>query len=133
MVEGICVPPHLAIDIWPSVHGFIEKALIRGGLGDLEDIKSKVIGGQMLLWLVMDGNDVVATLVTQLCIFNGDKCGTIVVCSGDGFEHYEHMQERLYDFFRAEGCRYVRVLGRPGWQRRLPEYHVRAVVLEKEL
>lgn len=132
-IDAICVPPYLAVDLWPSARSLVERALIKGGLSDIEDIEYKVLNGQMLLWLVMDDKKIVSVVITQLCIFNGDKVGTIVVCSGNGYEHYEHMQDRLYDYFRTEGCRYSRVLGRPGWIRRLKDYRVRAVIMEKEL
>jgi hypothetical protein len=61
------------------------------------------------------------------------KLCTIVACGGHGFERFGGLIGGLERFARAEGCARVRICGRRGWARRLPDYFVKRVILEKEL
>lgn len=132
-VDLLCLPPHCVSQIWPSVSGFIEAAMTRGGLNEFADVEREVLAGRMLLWLAWDGKRVLAAAVTQLSIINGVKYGTIVACGGRDLSRFKPLIDGLHGHFREEGCTRSRIIGRAGWARLYPEYKVRAVVLEKEL
>ncbi len=133
-MEWICLPPRMAQELWPSVSPLIYAAMVRGGLTNFSIVESAVHDGQMLLRLVVDAKAVIlAAVVTEISLIEGVKYGTIVACGGKQLSSFVHLRERLYDYFREEGCSKTRLLGRPGWSRLLRDYTVKAVVMEREL
>ena len=89
--------------------------------------------GLALLWLAWDGERIEAAAVTQLDVANGQKFCTIVACGGRGLKDWRSLISALERFARDEGCVSVRINGRRGWARVLPDYRLHSIVLEKEL
>ncbi|SRR6266852_6020553 len=131
--ELVCVDPARVAEIWPHVTHLICRAMERGGMGDFGEVARKVMRGDALLWLAWDGARVIAAAVTELNAVGAVKTCTILACGGDGFCRFGHLLARLEDFARAEGCRRMRICGRPGWRRRLAGYRLKKIIIEKEL
>ena len=132
-VELVCVDPARVAEIWPHVAHLIRRAMERGGTGDFGEVARKVMRGDALLWLAWDGARVIAAAVTELTAVGAVKTCTILACGGDGFCRFGHLLARLEDFARAEGCKRMRICGRPGWRRRLAGYRLKKIIIEKEL
>lgn len=85
----------------------------------------------MLLWIGGDPVDSVA--VTELVDYPGHREARVVFGAG----HIERAAEgwpMVEDWARFEGASALEVIGRPGWERRLPPGFVKdAVVLRKVL
>lgn len=128
----LCVAPGQAAQFWPHVRALVKSAIDRGP-DEFAAIERAVLTGQMLLWILWDGVKIIAAAVTQLTGEGRGKSGTIVACAGRGFKRWGHLRRVLEDHFRAEGCSKVRVIGRPGWSRKLNDYSLKAVILEKKL
>jgi len=129
----VCVDPARVSEIWPHVAHLIRRAMERGGLSEFADVERSVAAGRALLWLVWDGAQVLAAGVTALDLINGVKFCTIVACGGRGLERFGGLIDGVERYARAEGCARMRICGRKGWARVLPDYSIKRVILEKEL
>lgn len=136
LATAVCVDPARVPEIWPHVGRLIEAAVVRGAISQFAEIERDILEGRMLLWVAWDGTKIVAAAVTQLSAApDGRKTGTIVACGADGraLGKFIHLHARLEQFFREEGCARVSILGRPGWKWFLPDYRIKAVIMEKAL
>ncbi len=88
-----------------------------------------MLDGLFLLWIVIDQSKITAACVTSLV---GDAC-EIVATSGTGVNNWVHLIEGIEKYARAEGQVRVRIIGRKGWARLLPDYKQTAVVLERRI
>jgi hypothetical protein len=129
----VCVDPERLHEIWPHVAPLIAAAMRRGRLGDIADVARGLAGGTALLWLAWDGERILAAAVTALDRIDGEKLCTIVACGGQGFARFGHLIGGLERYARAEGCARMRICGRKGWARVLPDYAVERVIIEKRL
>jgi len=133
MVEAVCIDPKRVHQVWPGVSHLIKSAMDRGGLGDFKVVESEVHSGDALLWLAWDGHEIYAAAVTQIVGINGHRHCTIVACGGHDIERWGFLIGELERFAANESCKSVRIFGRKGWARMLPEYNIHSIVLEKEL
>jgi hypothetical protein len=129
----LCVPPDRVGAVWPLVAVRLERAMRRGDCGDYAAVRRAVHDGGMLLWLAWDGTAIIAAAVTELARLNGRKICTIVACGGEGWPRFGALIAGLEKFARAEGCEAVRIVGRKGWARVLPDYAIKRIILEKAL
>lgn len=105
----------------------IAAALMRGNGGTkIEEVENDLASGLMLLWLGVDGIEIVSAGITQL---TDDVC-TIVAYGG---RREDHLLETIEQYARDEDCKTVRIIGREGWKRVLKEYRQPYIVLEKAL
>ena len=127
-----CVDPILVPDFWPHVREFVRSAMDRCELGSFGHVERAVLEGEYLLWVhSTDQQSIDGALVTSLILTDAGKVCFIVAFSG----HRAMMQDlaMIEAFARAEGCVSIRLHGRKGWQRILPNYQLKAVVLERSL
>jgi hypothetical protein len=92
-----------------------------------------------------DGNGTIkAAAVTQLSAVNGVRFCTIVACGaspskpggrrrGRDRDEWLPLLAGLERYAKAEDCKAMRIFGRRGWERLLPDYKAARVLLEKEL
>jgi hypothetical protein len=131
--QAVCVDPKRVHEAWPIAAPFIKTAMLRGDLSDYATLESNVRNGNALLWLAWDGVEVSAAAVTTLDVANGKKFCTIVACGGRDLERWGFLIGDLEKFAKDEGCSSCVIMGRKGWARILPDYHLKAIVLEKGL
>lgn len=133
LAEAVCVPPSEVEYIWGCVYPWIKRAMERGDLGTFDAVEDDVINGRALLWLVWNDPDIDGCAVTQLGRTEKSKVCTIVACGGEDARHWVSLIRKIEEYAKAEGCDAVRILGRKGWLRLLPDYNAPKVVLEKRL
>jgi hypothetical protein len=129
----ICVDPAQAHEFWPHVAPLIKAAMEKGRLADYADVEQSVRNGSALLWIAWNGEKIKAAAVTELGIANGEKFCTIVACGGHDRRQWLHLLAGLEAYGKAEGCAAIRIYGRRGWLKLLPEYRTTRVLLEKKL
>ena len=99
-----------------------------------EDVIRQAKNRDCQLWSYHDGQNfrgVVATRVHETSL--GRLC-SIWVCIGlNAGELMEGMHGEIERWARDIGCYAIEIVGREGWQRKLPGYTRKAVVLEKLL
>jgi GNAT superfamily N-acetyltransferase len=93
-------------------------------------VLAAVSAGHSLLWLAVDDEARVhGAGVTEL---DGDVC-VIAAWGSDDQGSCGPLLATIEQFAKAEGCKAVRIYGRAGWQRRLTEYRVKAIIMERPL
>jgi hypothetical protein len=151
----VCIDPARVHEFWPHVSPLITAAMERGGITDIADVAQAVFAGRALVWIAIaradiraetpvfagwcrkrpDGNStaIKAAAVTQLSAVNGARFCTIVACGGRDRVEWLPLLAGLEHYARAENCKAMRIFGRRGWERLLPDYKAARVLLEKEL
>jgi hypothetical protein len=129
--RAICIDPARVRDFWPHASPLIRHAIERGGLSRFADVERDVLMGTALLWLAWDGRAIAAAAVTQIAATDRGKVCVLVACGGLHMRRWLPLLGAIEAYARTEGCELVRIFGRKGWARVLPEYEARRVILEK--
>ena len=127
-VDLLCVNPADVKEVWPLASGLIRAAIERTDLSAFEDVEKDVLAGDQLLWLAISDH-VEAAATTHLA---RNVC-TLVACSGHQRERWLPLFARIEKYAKDEGCKAMRIYGRPGWERVLDGYRREYVILEKAL
>lgn len=128
----ICIDPEHVHRVWPSVTALIEDAMERGG-GDFDLVQRDTLNGEKLLWIAIDEQRIWAAAITGLHVEKDEKFCCIWSCGGVERERWLPLKSKVEQFAKDEGCKYVRIYGRKGWNRELPDYKLMHTVLEKRL
>jgi hypothetical protein len=132
-VELICVDPKRVLEVWPAVRHLITRAVLRTNLSHSSDIEYDTLHGDGLLWLAWDGRTVKAAATTVLTETDAGTVCILTACGGEDMAQWLPLLAKIEDYARAEGCGCVRIYGRKGWARVLPDYRVEHVILERSL
>lgn len=132
MVDAVCVDPRMIDRFWPLAEPLLKPAM-EWGLTDEAKIVRELWVANALLWLAWDGTEVLAAAITTINSSNGKKFCTIVACGGHHMEQWGFLVGKLEEFAKKEGCASIVIYGRKGWGKKLPEYGLRGVILERDL
>lgn len=114
----------------PFLADFARKTCLVGP----EDVISQAKNRDCQLWSYHDGEKfrgVVATRIHQTTV--GRMCSLWVCIGLDAEELMLGVHGEIEMWARAIGCYAMEIVGREGWQKKLPGYTRKAVVLEKAL
>ena len=125
----ICIDPAQAHEFWPHAAALIKAAMEKGRLSSYADVEHSVRNGRALLWLAWNGEKIKAAAVTELAIANGETFCTIVACGGHDRAQWLPLIAGLEAYGRREGCAAMRIYGRRGWRKLLPEYRTTPVLI----
>jgi hypothetical protein len=137
--ELICIDPARVADFWPHVAPLIRAAMVRGRITDFTEVARAVFAGDALVWIAWDNDAgaIRAAAVTQLSAVDGTRFCTVVACGAPGSSgdrsDWLPLLAGLERYARQENCKAIRIFGRRGWERVLPDYKPARVLLEKEL
>ncbi len=131
-VDLVCVHPLDIVKVWPLARGLIKSAIDRTGLSEFEQVERQVMSGDQLLWLALSDH-VEAAATTHLVKTSGRPILIVTACAGTQRERWIGLRQKVEAYARAEGCSRVRLYGRRGWERVLPDYRVEYVIMDKEL
>src|ERR1700730_223577 len=132
-IHCIGIDPAHVHRVWPLVSHLIRAAMRKGRISEFADVERGVLEGAMLLWVAASRQAIWAAAVTQLTRPNGEKFCTIVACGGRERARWLPLKAELEAFAKAEGCAAIRIHGRRGWARELPDYRLTRILLEKEI
>ena len=99
-----------------------------------EDVLNQAKARDCQLWSYHDGHQfrgVVATRIVPTSL--GNLCSLWICIGLDADELMEGMHAEIENWARALGCYAMEIVGRAGWQKKLPGYTRKAIVLEKRL
>ena len=133
MAKVHCVNPQTVAEVWPLVSDYIAASVVRSGVGSSAAIRDLVFAGGALLWVVIEAEQISTAIVTQVGISDTGKICEIVACGGRGTLEDLSLLPEIENYARNQDCRVMRIIGRKGWMRALPDYKETRVVLEKEL
>lgn len=131
-ISLVCVDPARVREAWPYAKDLIRSAVERTGLGSFKCVENDVLCGDQLLWLAWDGK-ILAAVTTRLADNGTNKVCEIVACAGECREKWLPLIARIEKYATDEGCSAMRIIGRRGWSRALPDYKSRYEIMEKPL
>lgn len=131
--ELVCVPPVHAAAVWPRVRHLILRAMERAGIGAFKPVEDGVLQGFSLLWLAWDGEQVKAAAVTSIAQTEWRRVCEIVACGGHDRDQWLMLLRTIEQYAKADGCSAMRIIGRKGWARALPDYQVKRFIMEKDI
>jgi len=131
-VDLVCVPPVDITKAWPLARNLIRAAIERTNLSEFADIENAVLSGDQLLWLAISDH-VEAAATTHLIKTSGKPVLIVTAVAGTQRERWLSLRHKIEAYAKAEGCKCVRLYGRKGWERALPDYRVEYVIMEKDL
>jgi len=111
------------------------KSVVERSRGKLtpDEIVEAFISGKYQLWLIWNGS-LLAVGATELTkVASGLKICTIHFLTGENSLSWLHLIGDLEQWAKAQGCGLMKGYMRKGWAKRLPDYHLTHVSLEKEL
>lgn len=128
------VPVHQVGLVLPHVAKWLASIVERSGRRyTLPALVDALIDGGMQVWLIGD-EEARGVVLTELYLApSGLKFAAIRAATGEGAAGWMHLIDVLEAWARAEGCVAIDALARKGWARRLPDYHMSHVFLEKDL
>lgn len=128
------VPPLNVGKCWDLALPWLTRAAKDGGW-PLEALAAGIHQNYYQLWLCWRDNPpaVVGAGVSRVIKQTDALAGDIVAFAADNAEELLPLLDRLEDYFRERGCKHMKIVGRPGWMKKLPAYKRTAVVLEKAL
>lgn len=114
-------PAETAARIWPQVEGFIKGALKRGHLENFyepHDVLAMILLNQADLWLVHNNERIDAAFVTRFCTYPRSKTLYVSLIGGRNMKAWLRLvDEKIDEFARQWGCKYVEGATRQGWAR----------------
>jgi hypothetical protein len=131
----ICIDPARIHEFWPHVAPLIKAAMVRGAITDFAEVEAAVLAGRALVWIAWNGTSIKAAAVTQLSTVHDARFCTIVACGAAGADRdaWLPLLASLERYAKSENCQAIRIFGRRGWERLLPDYRPARVLLQKEL
>lgn len=129
----VAVPPDKAQQAWHLAEKHVLAAIDGSGFAEVSDIQMQVMLGEALLWLAAEGTSVIGAGVTRLIDVGGKKSCEIFAWGAEDQQKCAPLLKTIEKYAKNEGCASMRLSGRRGWARQLPDYRLVAVILEKEL
>lgn len=131
-VEIVCIGPKVVNQVWPHVSAGILAAFEKVDIGRFDELERDVMNGDALLWLV-NGDGIEAAIVTQIINSQKSKVCMVSALVGSDRDRWLHLESKIADYAKAEGCVSMRMIGRKGWKLVLKGYAEIGVVLERQL
>ncbi len=116
--------------VWEDVRPLINRALEHSYTHGLGDIADGLFTGYMNLWVY---GEFQAAMVTQVLEDHHGKFCLLLTLSGDNFDEYKQYLDVIEAWAKAEGCKEMRIYGRRGWLRKLPEFKEQYTLASKPL
>lgn len=118
------VPKHLLGLIWPKVEEYLAKAVdtAKGKL-TVEDVRSGIESDLYLLWVVVDGEEIIAAVTTR--VINYPTCNGMALdwIGGKRIKEWINMaNSAMLDHARSHGCSHLEGYGRAAWGRMLERH-----------
>lgn len=117
----ICIPvPQDMVDIvWAEASGFLEGAAKTArGKFDLNDLRDGIDSGVYLLWVVMDGQEVIAAITTRIIEYPKCRAMALDWIGGKRMKEWIGMSNQIMvAHAKHNGCSHLEGYGRPAWIR----------------
>lgn len=118
----------------PWLEPFLSQFERKTFLVSTEDVIAQAKASDCQLWSYHDGTTFRGVVATRIVPTTIGKLCSLWVCIGvDADELMDGMHAEIEQWARAIGCYAMEVVGREGWQKKLPGYTRKAIVLEKRL
>jgi len=120
--EGISilpVPQHLAYAVWDEVKDYLDGAIqTANGKCTVDDVRAGVDSGMYLLWVAMDGQDIIAAFTTRIIEYPRRRAMAMDWVGGKRMREWiGALNKTMVDHAKANGCSHIEGYGRPAWLR----------------
>jgi hypothetical protein len=106
---------------WPTIEPLVQLALSEAH-GELEsaDVYERLCDQRMQALVAVDGDRIIAVLVTEIVQYPRKVALRVVLAGGEGLDRWVHAaHEMLLQGARSIGAKTLEMHGRKGWQRAL--------------
>ncbi|MGL4890046.1 MAG: hypothetical protein ACRC52_04435 [Aeromonas veronii] len=106
---------------WEKAEPYVRRAVAQAdGTTSVAEIRARVGSNEVACFMLSDGPDAVATVLTEVRVFEAKKVYLITGLAGDGFERWGHwLNAALRALAVSNGCTELQAHGRRGWSRKL--------------
>ncbi len=119
------VPVEYARLVWSDVCRVLTKSVETSrGKFSMDDILAGIEDGMYVLWIVLDGDDIIAANTTRLIPYPGNQIGLAIDWLGGSrmSEWLPIMQRVMTEYARSNDCTHLEAYGRKAWGRWLGKY-----------
>jgi hypothetical protein len=126
-------PDHLETG-WPALEPHIARVCAFGGEWRPETVLRRCAEQSAQLWAVYDEARPIAAAVTEVIDKDLRRDCNIWLCAGSYSEQARDcLLREIEDWARRVGCERIQLVGRRGWEKKMPAYRRTRVILEKRL
>ena len=128
------VHPEEVPKIWGEVLPQIERCVPHSeGEMTPEDFYIALVDAEMQLWIAVEDDEVLASMVTQIIPYPAKKVLRVIAIAEGEMDKWFYFQPDLEEFARLMGCTSLEAWGRKGWKKILKDWKDSYVVYTKEL
>lgn len=115
----IPVPQHLIDVVWDEAKGYLEAAIKTArGKFTIDDVRRGIDSGIYVLWVVMDGQDVIAVITTRIIEYPTCRAMALDWIGGKRMKEWIGLcNATMVDHAKANDCTHMEGYGRPAWIR----------------
>jgi len=130
----VLVSPEDIPYIWEKVHEHL-KLMMPHSEGELnpEDFYDAIYEGEMQLWVAVDGDELLASMVTQIVNYPRKRIMRIISIAGKSMEEWIEYMPIIEDWALEHGCVSLECWGRKGWLKVLKDWKCSYHIITKDL
>lgn len=99
----------------------------------VDELRASLLAGDRMLWIALRGRDLLMALVVEVYDTPRRRICLILSAGGHPSVPWPWIAAQIETFAAERGCKRVRIVGRKGWMKKLPDYRATCVVLSKDL
>jgi hypothetical protein len=129
------VPPDLVDTFWPHVVDWLKPAIDTAeGKTDTDQVAVECKTREAMLWVVVDGKEVIAGIVTRVYRYSGKKGYALQFVGGKQMKRWiDLVLQTLEQVARENGCTHFEAYGRRAWQRWLERRNFKPKFIQYEM
>jgi hypothetical protein len=128
LIELVRIPAENVETVWPLVSDYITRACQLGEYKP-EQLREWCIGETAELWVAWSGQCEAAMITTA----PDEETCLIAVLGGRNMDNWLGLIGEIEQWARARGAKVMRLYGRKGWARKLPDYRITRYIMDKAL
>ena len=116
-IEGVDI-------VWEDAKKVLHKSVeTSAGKFEVEDLRQELKAGQLVLWLVMDGSEVLAALTSRVIEYPGRRAMALDWVGGKHMRKWLPLVLNTLQRYATDcGCKHIEGYGRKAWGRILQKY-----------
>lgn len=120
--------------VWDEVTPLIEKALLHAE-GELipEDIKKHLDEGDLRLWVALEGQEILASMVTEIIEYPRKRIVRVITLAGKNMDMWYDFLPMIEGYAVKNGCSSLEAWTRKGMTRKLKDWKHSYDIITKDL
>lgn len=129
------VTAELVDTFWPHTITLLQPAIATAeGKTSPRQIKADCENGEAMLWIVVDGRDIIAAVVTRVYRYSGKQGFAIEFVGGKQMKRWiDLVLNTLERVAKESGCTHFEAYGRRAWQRWLERRNFKPKFIQYEM